>query len=217
MEQKIDTALIVRNSFALLQANLRATLVAMLTLVAVATAADTIGSEGAGLNLAIGIGTMFAQYAVTRGALRSAGLLDAEGRAGRAGAFALATILSSLGIAIGFVFLILPGIYLWARWSMVAPLTVGEGMSSNQAMRESWSRTQSLVAPISAALLLLSVPLLLFVGTVFFYPDYGPVPIGLALLSNLLIYTAQALIWHAAVAIHQLTRSPSNDLEQVFA
>jgi len=217
MEHKIDTALIVRNSFALLSANLPTTLVAMLVLVLLGTVADAAGSDGAGLNLAIGIGTLFAQYGVTRGALRGAGLLDAEGRAGRGGSFALAQILTSLAIAIGFAFLILPGIYLWARWSLVAPLIIGEGMTSSKAMRESWSRTQSLVAPISAAMLLSSVPILFFVGTLFLYPEYGPVPIGLALVSNLFAYTAQALIWHAAVAIHRLTRGPSNDLEQVFA
>ncbi|MFS2111985.1 hypothetical protein ACCC88_19995 [Sphingomonas sp. Sphisp140] len=217
MEQKIDTALIVRNSFALLGANLPTTLAAMSVLILLSTAADAVGSDGAGLNLAIGIGTLFAQYGVTRGALRGAGLLDADGRSGRGGSFALAMILTSLAIAIGCAFLILPGIYLWARWSLVAPLIIGEGMTSNKAMRESWSRTQSLVAPISAALLLSSVPILFFVGTLFFYPEYGPVPIGLALFSNLFAYTAQALIWHAAVAIHRLTRGPSNDLEQVFA
>ncbi|MDQ0249292.1 hypothetical protein J2W22_001339 [Sphingomonas kyeonggiensis] len=217
MEQKIDTALIVRNSFALLSTNLPTTLAVMLVLVLLGTAADAIGSDGAGLNLAIGIGTIFAQYGVTRGALRGAGLLDAEGRRGRGGSFVLALILSGLGITIGFLFLILPGIYLWARWSIVAPLIVGEGMTSSQAMRESWSRTQPLVVPISAAMLVSGVPMLLFLGTVFFYPEYGPVPIGLALLSNLMVYTAQALTWHTAVAIHRLTRGPSNDLEQVFA
>lgn len=217
MERKIDTALILRGSFALLRGNLRMALVAMLTLVAVATAADMIGADGAGLNLAVGIIAIFAQYAVTRGALRSAGLLRADGKAGRAGAFVLTLILTGLGIALGLVLLILPGIYLWARWSIVAPLIIGDGMGSNEAMGESWSRTQSIVAPISAALLLLNVPLLLFVGTLFFYSDYGPTSLGLALLSNLLVYTAQTFSWHAAVAIHQLTRDPSGDLEQVFA
>lgn len=217
MERKIDTALILRGSFALLRGNLRMALVAMLTLVAVATAADTIGADGAGLNLAVGIIAIFAQYAVTRGALRSAGLLRADGKAGRAGAFVLTLILTGLGIALGLVLLILPGIYLWARWSIVAPLIIGDGMGSNEAMGESWSRTQSIVAPISAALLLLNVPLLLFVGTLFFYSDSGPMPLGLALFSNLLVYAAQTFTWHAAVAIHQLTRDPSGDLEQVFA
>lgn len=217
MERKIDTALILRGSFALLRGNLRTALVAMLALVAVATAADTIGADGAGLNLAVGIIAIFAQYAVTRGALRSGGLLRADGKAGRAGAFVLTLILTGLGIALGLVFLVLPGIYLWARWSIVAPLVIGEGMGSSDAMGESWSRTQSIVAPISAALLLLNLPLLLFVGTLFFYSDSGPMSLGLALFSNLLVYAAQTLTWHAAVAIHQLTRDPSGDLEQVFA
>lgn len=216
MEPKIDIATILRGTFALVRANPVPTLVGLLVLGIASTGVDTLLEGSPGMNFVVGIAALFAQYAVTRGALRAAGLLAADGEAGRAGAFVIALILTGLGVMIGFLFLILPGIYLWARWALVAPLVVGEGMTSNEAMGESWARTQALVLPIAGAMLILSVPMLPFYGTLFLYPDGLP-PIGVALAANLLLYGAQILLWHSAVVLHGLTRAPSDSLEEVFA
>lgn len=216
MDRKIDTALIVREAFALIGANPMPTLGALAALVAASTAVDVFASNAGGLNFGIALAAMFAQFGVTRAGLGAAGLL-AEGMPVRAGSFVGALILTGLGIMIGFVFLILPGIYLWVRWSLVAPLIAGEGMRAGEAISESWARTQGLVGPISAALLIFSVPVMLFIVTLAFHSEYEAPPIGLALISNLLAYSSQALGWNCAVAIHALIQPPSNDLEEVFA
>src|SRR5690242_4144856 len=47
----------------------------------------------------------------------------------RLGTVALAGILAGIGIAIGFVLLIVPGLYLLTIWSMVIPVVVLEGQT----------------------------------------------------------------------------------------
>lgn len=215
MGERIDTGTIVRGSVKLLCANARTALLALAVLAGLSSAIDTFAPDNPGLNFVSAVAAVFAQYGVTRGALRAGRLPSGPGSGA---SFVGALILSGLGIALGFVFLILPGIYLWARWSLVSPLIVGEGMGATEALRTSWTRTQAVVAPISGALLVLTVPVILLSGIpLAFYPDSGPVPLGQAILANLCLYGWQLLIWHCAVAIHALIEAPGQDLEQVFA
>lgn len=215
MDEKIDTARILGESFTVLRANVATALLAMLTLVGLATATDTTAPDNPGLNFAIGVLAVFAQYGVTRGALRAAGLRAGPGSGA---SFVGAAILSGMGIALGFVLLVLPGIYLWARWSLVSPLIVGEGMRTGEALSTSWARTRSRVVPISAALLTVTIPpLAAGIVVLAFAPDNGPAPLFSALVTNLCVYGWQLLVWHCAVAIHGLTQEPSDALERVFA
>lgn len=54
-----------------------------------------------------------------------------------------AALLATLGILVGIVFLILPGLYLGARWSLANALVIGEGYTSVDALKESWKRTSA--------------------------------------------------------------------------
>lgn len=47
------------------------------------------------------------------------------------------TVLAAIGITIGFLFLLVPGLILLARWSLVVPLVMLEGLSVGQAFSRS--------------------------------------------------------------------------------
>ncbi len=73
------------------------------------------------------------------------------------GALILAGILAAIGIVFGFILVIVPGLYLLTRWSMIAPAIVIENLSAG----ESFSRSHQLVRgnawPVFGLLLLLFV------------------------------------------------------------
>ena len=57
------------------------------------------------------------------------------------GALILAGVLGAIGIVVGFLLVIVPGLYLLTRWSMIAPALVIEDLSAG----ESFSRSHELV------------------------------------------------------------------------
>ena len=61
--------------------------------------------------------------------------------AGRLPALIISAVVSTIGIALGTIALVVPGLVLMARWALVVPLIVLEGMS----WRESLSRSNALV------------------------------------------------------------------------
>ena len=57
---------------------------------------------------------------------------------GRLPALIVAGLLAGLGIAVGFILLIVPGLYLLTRWSMIVPVIVLEGRSAGDSFGRSW-------------------------------------------------------------------------------
>ena len=69
------------------------------------------------------------------------------------------TVLYGLAILVGFVLLILPALFLIARWSLAQPLVVARGEGVMKAFGESWERTSgNEFQIIIAALVLVIVP-----------------------------------------------------------
>jgi hypothetical protein len=64
------------------------------------------------------------------------------------------TILYGLAVALGLVLLVLPAVFLIARWSLAQTLVVGRGEGVMKAFGESWERTSGNDFPIIVAVLL---------------------------------------------------------------
>ncbi len=109
--------------------------------------------------LIVGFVNFFVTYHVTEQVLRGEGLMTVWSRS--YGAMFGANILTTLGAAVGFVLLLVPGLYLLARWSMVSPLVVAEGLTTSQAMSRSWEATRNSAWSLAAVYL---VYFLIFVG-----------------------------------------------------
>lgn len=107
------------------------------------TVLDVVMGSGAGApvaSLLAAIVNFFVTYHVTEAILRGESLMVTSSRS--YGSLFGASILTALGVGLAFVLLIVPGLYLMARWSMVSPLIVAEGRSASDALSTSWERTR---------------------------------------------------------------------------
>lgn len=73
-------------------------------------------------------------------------------------AFFALSILSALGVFVGFILIIFPGLYIMARWSIAQPLIIARGGGPISALGESWERTEDNAFQILVAELVFLVP-----------------------------------------------------------
>jgi hypothetical protein len=84
---------------------------------------------------------LFLQACVVIAILDPAGALSEPRRWRIASLFGLGLV-TSLGIFVGFLLLVLPALFLLGRWFLAAPILFGEDVSVSEAMSESWERTE---------------------------------------------------------------------------
>ncbi|WP_188054088.1 glycerophosphoryl diester phosphodiesterase membrane domain-containing protein [Sphingosinithalassobacter sp. CS137] len=193
----------LRNIAALIVAQPLPGALAVAALVAAGLAADLYGAA-----FLVGVVALAAQYLVTSALLRGAGAHAAWGAPGRAARFVGVSIVSSVAIGVGMLCLIVPGLFLFARWLIAMPLVIGEGRSVQAALRTSWRWTRpstaALMGTVALAIASLAAALLIFL---FVYPPYGPVALAAALPANLLYGIGLTLCWYAAVAVYLRLRA----------
>lgn len=73
------------------------------------------------------------------------------------GALILAGILAAIGIVIGFILVIIPGLYLLTRWSMIGPAIVIEDLSAGESFRRSHELVRGRAWQVFGLLVLLFV------------------------------------------------------------
>jgi hypothetical protein len=79
-------------------------------------------------------------------------------------------ILYGLGVALGMILLVIPALFLIARWSLAQTLVVARGDGIKQAFGESWERTSGNEFQIIVAVLLfVVVPLVVSVTATFMF------------------------------------------------
>ena len=172
-------------------------------------------STGTGATLPAGIASLAAQYYLTASSLERLGLREPGGR-NRFGAFWGLNILSGLGILLGYLLLILPGIYLSARWVAASAALLAEDGTVNNALGESWAITKPSLWPIIGVLLVIFVPACVIgFGLSFLFQAWWPVD-GSPIL-YVFVFSAFAVSWLAAVAIYSLLRPGVSQLSEVFA
>lgn len=110
----------------------------------------------------------------------------------------LAGLLAGIGVALGFVLLIAPGLFLLARWSVVTPAIVLEGRSAVEALGRSWElvrgKTWTALGVVVVTLLVAAVANGVIVGLLFFLPGFVQNWLG-GLIANSLTTPFVALSW----------------------
>lgn len=211
MERSITVGDIFAETTRLLGENAGLALGSIVGLTIVNVTIDQVPGSGAsllGAILSIGL-----QYWAIRQALERRDRLD--GRAGF-GSFFGVNLLSGLAILIGLLLLIVPGIYLAARWSAADAALLSEGEGISAALGKSWEMTASHIWPIVGALLVVYVPVFgVGVGLNFAMGD--AIPIAISGITNLLLYAAMVFAWLMGIAIYALIQPPSDTLAEVFA
>lgn len=114
------------------------------------------------------IGIVFA-YFLLDAILRKTGLLSREGGQVLLPYVGL-SIITAIGVVLGLIVFILPGLIFMARWSIAQPLLVGRGAGIKEALSASWERTKGNEVQIIGAALALILPLvvILILASVFF-------------------------------------------------
>lgn len=172
-------------------------------------------STGTGGTIPAGIASLAAQYYLTASSLERLGLRAPGGR-NRFGAFWGLNILSGLGILLGYLVLILPGLYLSARWVAASAALLAQDGRVNDALGESWTITKPSLWPIIGTLLVIFVPALIIgIGLNLLFETSLPL-VGSAIL-YLFMSGALAVSWLAGVAIYSLLKPGVSQLAEVFA
>jgi hypothetical protein len=156
-ELKIGT--IIDKALAVLERCAVPALIFLVTLTAVNCAIDYFTWDAAPLSqlgvtpLRVVIGVFFSynllKVMVDRTGLRSRGDADVF-----LTYFGL-TILYGLAIAVGLILLVIPALFLMARWSLAQPLVVARGDGVMKAFGQSWERTSGNDFPIIISVLVL--------------------------------------------------------------
>jgi hypothetical protein len=168
------------------------------------------GDAANALTLAISILAFILQYWIVRGLLQDLGYRIPSRP--RFPAFFLMGLVTTVGILLGLVLLIVPGIVLMVRWSISAPVVIGSECRVIESIGESWRATEGVFWPIFLAFTAIYGPL-------FVIPLAGELAMenrlaGAAIL-NLPVNACIIAGWHAAVAIYlQLCRTEM--LSEIF-
>ena len=163
-------------------------------------------------NLVISALAIALQYWVTRGVLRDWGLGPLRFRLL---AYLLLGLVASLGISLGLLLLLVPGIILAVRWSLAGPVLVGSDKGVVESLQISWLETEGHFWPILAASLVLYGPPLVF--------RIVEVVMGLNVAEPLVLATAIGLVeivllvasWYLTLAMFTLILEP-DPLQEVF-
>ncbi len=80
----------------------------------------------------------------------------------RLGALLLGSFLIALGVGIGFIFFIIPGLILLVSWALAIPAMVIEGVSATDGIKRSWSLVSGRRWPILGVFVVLYIVILIF-------------------------------------------------------
>jgi uncharacterized membrane protein len=67
-------------------------------------------------------------------------------------------IVYTIGVVLGFILIIFPGLYIMARWSIAQPMLIARGGGPMQALGDSWEETEENAFQILIATLIFLIP-----------------------------------------------------------
>ena len=206
---------ILREAVRLITASPLAVLLYLALLIGAGTLVDT-RNLGSGADFAMLVVDIGATFALTM-------ILIVEGvPGGRQGGNGFGTyfglsFLTGFAIGLGLLALVVPGLYLWARWAPAYGYALAEGMDVSTAMSASWEATRGRTFPILFAML---VPFAVTIaGTLIFLlliDQVGTVEWPLSLGANGLVYLGSALSTAVGLATFSLLARRGGPIAEVF-
>jgi hypothetical protein len=91
------------------------------------------------------------------------------------------SLVSAIVMIAGLLLLVLPGLFLFVRWSLSLPILLTRDCGIIVSLRESWKLTSDYFWPISGALLLSYLPFICTILTMSLVPDFTSTLWGLTL------------------------------------
>ena len=124
------------------------------------------------------------------------------------------SVLYSLGVMLGMIAIILPGLFLMTRWSIAQPLLVARGGGVKASFGESWDRTKgNEISIFVGALALAVIPIALMIAaSMFFEKDdlVGIVVSEIATSGISLIYLAMGVALYGLLVGGGPASNPAN-------
>ena len=193
---------------------------AALLYVAVLTAAgvaiDQLSVTGSG-DLLASILSFALGYVLTVGLLRGGGFSHDGSKRGFGSYFGL-SLLSGLGIALGCLLLLIPGLVLFVRWSPAYGYLMAEDVGVWDSLVKAWEQTGAHFWPLALALL---PPVALNIGALALYAlgsdEQGATSVPVSLIANGIISVAGAGITVVGIAGYALLRDRGEELVEIFA
>jgi hypothetical protein len=199
----------------LLRANAGMAVVALGVMTLLGVAADLYPDFAGPAGLGTLIASLVLQYEISRAMLVHYHLLD--GGAGRRRLWALLglNIISGLGILVGLILFIVPGAYLFVRWSAAAPALIAEEAGVYDSLERSAAAVEGRFWHVFAAMLVIWMPSVaaILAGAVVVPEDQILVA---SLTLNIPLNLSLVAGWHLAVAIYAGPQE-GRDLAEVFA
>lgn len=129
-------------------------------------------------------------------------------------------LLSGLGIMLGLLLLIVPGLYLSARWALTSPFVVAGQRRATEAISASWDATAECWRPLLLAYVLLGVTATVPLGALVFYSQFSGGEDLSQVAELLLINTWTSVFtigaWLIGAAGYRLMADRLESIEDVF-
>ena len=200
----------------LLQGNAVYLLAAVGLIAALYSVADLTGSAAANLVPSLVV-SILGQFLVVERLLKDR-LPSGRGYR-RYGSIFGSGLLSGVGILLGLLALVVPAIFLMARWSVAVPAIVAENRTATESLTTSWERTAASKVQLS---------LIYFVGVIVWG---GSMWLSIAVLAgaslvnalllnalgNALVSGVAVLGWVLSVAVYRCVTPATNHFDEVFA
>lgn len=204
----MDGGYFLRRTAALIRAHPWPCLAAWLAMVIPSVTIDAAGLAPR-LDFVASLGGTFAQFLLTSALLRRERMHHAWGKPGRAATYVVQGLVTTLCVVLGALCLVVPAVYLYARWLIVLPLVVGEGLGVREALGTSWRRMGPRIGPAMVAVAAILAPAaLLCLGVLPVFGLNAPVPLWVVLASDLVAPACMVGAWALAVAAHLLLAPP---------
>jgi len=198
----------------LLRVNAGMALAALGAMTLIGTAPDLYPDFTSLAALASLVVTLVLQYEISSALLLHYGLLDGGGHRRRLLALLGLNLISGIGILLGLIILILPGAYLFVRWSAAVPALIAEEADISGALGRSAEAVRGRFWHVLGAMLVVWTPFVTGLLASALVPETEVLIQSLVL--NLSINLSLVTGWHLAVAIYA-GRQDGGRLAEVFA
>jgi hypothetical protein len=173
-------------------------------------------AESAGANFVFSIMSIALGYVLTVQLLRDGGLVSGNLPTGFGSYFGL-SILSGLGIVLGMLVLVIPGLVLLVRWVPAYGYVMGEGDGITDGMGKAWRESAPHFWPIALALLVpVSINAAALAAYLFAGDEQGMVSLPLSALINIAISVVGVAITAIGMAAYSLLRDRSAQIAEIF-
>ena len=109
------------------------------------------------------------------------------------------SLLYTLGVMLGFIAIILPGLFIMARWSIAQPLLIGRGEGVMASLSESWERTKDKEFQILGAwLALIALPVVILIAARSFFGQENLTGIFISQIASSTL-SVVSLAWNVAI------------------